>query len=211
MKEIFINEKRICIYCKDNIDNVPLIILNSFEEDEKLYDKISKDSIIVSISNIDWDNELTPFKYNNFKGNADKYLDELINVIIPEILKNININISYYVIGGYSLAGLFALYSVYKTDLFKKVLSISGSLWYPGIVDFIKSNKISNNVDEIYFSLGDKEKNTKNSVMSKVEDNTREIYEYLSENVNSIFEMNPGTHFNDPNKRILKGIEYILK
>lgn len=37
-------------------------------------------------------------------------------------------------IAGYSLAGLFALYALYKTDVFTRVASMSGSLWFPGIM-----------------------------------------------------------------------------
>lgn len=43
-------------------------------------------------------------------------------------------------IAGYSLTGLFALYyAIYQTDLFSRVGSISGTLWFPGMKEYIFS------------------------------------------------------------------------
>ena len=59
-----------------------------------------------------------------------------------------------YYIGGYSLAGLFALWTAYQTDIFKGVAA-SPSVWFPGFAEYMKKNEIK--TDTVYLSLGDGE------------------------------------------------------
>ena len=84
--------------------------------------------ILVSISNLDWNNDMSPWyteninNYDsNFLGKADEYIDLLVNDIMQYvsnfIINKLNKNIKYYTIAGYSLAGLFSVYIAYKTDL----------------------------------------------------------------------------------------------
>lgn len=212
--------KIINIYINGNSNKLPVIVINSYTENglDIIYEcnKIKcKEFILVSISNLDWNSELTPWKNDMFLGNADNYIKELDSIIIPKIeeviIDKFDKEILYYSLIGYSLAGLFSIYSLFKTNRFKRIASISGSLWYPNIKEYIINNSISNNVDRIYLSLGDKEALTKNILMSKVEENTKNIYEYFNKNVNSIYELNSGNHFKDENKRIAKAIKKILE
>ena len=71
-------------------------------------------------------------------------------------------------IAGYSLAGLFALYAIYQTDLFSHVGSMSESLWFPGMKEYIFSHEPKCRPDCMYFSLGDKESKTRNTVLKSV-------------------------------------------
>jgi len=84
-------------------------------------------------------------------------------------------------------------------------------MWYPNFVEYIKTNKISENIEKIYFSLGNKEKNSKNETLKTVEDKTKDIHDYLSNNINTIYEENEGNHFQDANFRMAKGIKWILE
>lgn len=78
-------------------------------------------------------------------------------------------------IAGYSLAGLFALYAIYRTDVFSRVGCMSASLWFPGFKEYIFSHEPKRRPDCIYFSLGDKEAKTRNPVLKTVQENTEEI------------------------------------
>ena len=65
--------------------------------------------------------------------------------------------------------------------------------------------------DKIYFSLGDKEANTRNPILKTVEDNTRELSEYFKNLGSEVkFELNKGNHFTDIILRSAKGIKAIL-
>ena len=204
---------------------MPVVILNDYEENDifdKCIDINCKDFILVSIKINNWNDDLTPWKCEpiykgdkGYLGNADDYLNELINEIIPDINNYINntINkeIDYYILAGYSLAGLFALYSCFKTNIFKRIVCASSSFWYPKFLDYVKSNNINSNFDKIYFSLGNIEKNTKNNYLKEVENNTIEIYNILNKKINCIYEINEGNHFKDEDLRICKGIKWILE
>lgn len=229
VKEFTIENKIINVYCKENtLKELPVVILNTFgNEGQEVFNKCielkCKDYILVSISNLDWNNEMTPWyskkinKYGeDFLGKADEYIQVLLNEIIPEVKNYIEneleIKIKYYVIAGYSLAGLFAVYLSYRTDIFSKIISASGSLWFPKFVDFVKENRISSNVDKIYFSLGNKESKVKNQILASVEKNTKEIEEiYESKGIKTIYVENEGNHFKDALLRMAKGIKWILE
>ena len=61
---------------------------------------------------------------------------------------------------------------MYKSDVFDKVTSMSGSLLFPNFKEYCLSNKI-------YLSLGDKEAKTRNPILKTVDDNTRELQSIL--------------------------------
>lgn len=214
-------------YNETDYKKVPVIILNSYgEEGKSVWEECqklgTKDFILVSISKLNWSDDMTPWECpplfkgdSHYKGLAYQHLELIENSIIPEVkgfIKNeLNKEIDYFGIAGYSLGGLFALYVGYKTDIFKKIASASGSMWYPNFVEYIKTNKISENIEKIYFSLGNKEKNSKNETLKTVEDKTKDIHDYLSNNINTIYEENEGNHFQDANFRMAKGIKWILE
>ena len=63
----------------------------------------------------------------------------------------------------------------------------------------------------VYLSLGDQEKNTRNPLMSKVEEKTTEIAELLDPDHEVIFELNEGNHFKDAGRRITKAIRWLIR
>ena len=115
-------------------------------------------------------------------------------------------------IAGYSLAGLFALYAIYRTDVFSRVGCMSGSLWFPGFKEYIFSHEPKRRPDCIYFSLGDKEAKTRNSVLKTVQENTEEIQAfYQSKGIDTVFQLNPGNHFVQGIERTIAGIQWLLR
>lgn len=60
-------------------------------------------------------------------------------------------------------------------------------------------------------SQRDKEKNSKIEILQTVEDKTREIQEFLSKNIETLYEENEGNHFKDGVLRMAKGIKWILE
>ena len=212
-------------YNESNKDKIPVIILNTYDEDGiSIWQETNNNNyFLVTISNINWNNDMSPWYMNklyqsedDYLGKADEYLNLLTNSIIPTITNIINNElhkeITDYIIAGYSLAGLFALYSIYKTNIFNKVISCSGSLWYPNFTNYIKENNYLTKPKKIYFSLGNKESNTKNELLKTVKDKTIDLVDhYKSIGIDTIYEENIGNHFQDVTKRIAKGINWILK
>ena len=222
-KEKFnICNKEITLYKSTDI-NAPLIVFNTFEGDgEGVYQALqnmgctSLNSLV--IGNIDWNHDMSPWympsiysKEKSVSGGADEYLKLLIDKILPRAKELMDGEPKFTGIAGYSLAGLFAVYAMYKTDVFDRVACMSGSLWFHDFIEYCKRNEYKRLPDKIYFSLGDKEADTRNPILKTVEYNTRELSEYFK-NLGSevIFELNKGNHFTDTILRSAKGIKAIL-
>lgn len=164
----------------------------------------------------DWNSDFSPwevppvFGKEDFCGKGKYTLEFLKNKLIPHI------EITYpettnakRVIAGYSLAGLFCLWASCKED-FDGAISCSGSLWFPGWLDFLASVSLPNEDCKFYLSLGDKESKTKNEIMAKVAENTLKTVEFLRNTGHCQFEWNQGGHFNNSEERMAKAFLYFL-
>jgi predicted alpha/beta superfamily hydrolase len=178
---------------------------------EKEMDEIrqgcDKDFLLAAFKVNVWNNDLSPweapavFGKEDFGGGAQETL--------AEILKYCRDSSKTYYIGGYSLAGLFALWSVYQTDLFMGAAAVSPSMWFPGFEDFMKENEIK--CENVYLSLGNKEEKARNPIMATVGDKIRSANTLLKElGVNCILEWNEGNHFREPESRTAKGYSWLL-
>ena len=207
-----------------NEQSAPLIILNTFQGSGKeIYEKgrrwTDKPFRLAVIGDIEWNREMSPWECmpvfkgeKPFQAGADSYLAQLTGEIIPAIKREFSAEPKTLIIAGYSLAGLFALYSLYRTDMFQGAVSASGSLWFPNFAEYVMDNPFAQKPEKVYLSLGNKEKNVKNKLMMQVENRTRAILNhYQQQGIDTVFELNPGNHFRDVDDRIAKGIVWILK
>ena len=143
-------------------------------------------------------------------GGADDYLRLLTEEIMPRAEKMAD-GVSWRGLAGYSLAGLFTVYSLYRTDLFSRIASVSGSLWFPGLMDYITSHEMKRLPDCVYFSLGDLERRTRNPCLKTVQESTERIRSfYAGHGIDTFFRLNPGNHFKNADQRTAAGISWIL-
>ena len=113
-------------------------------------------------------------------------------------------------LGGYSLAGLFALWAGYQTDCFRGIAAASPSVWFPGFTDCMRENTMR--AEAVYLSLGDREERTRNPVMSQVGNAIRAGEEILKEQgVECVLEWNKGNHFKDAALRTAKAFAWVMK
>ncbi len=220
-RELHVTGKHITIY--EGADkSAPIVYFHSFEEEgEPIYqlvrEKTERDFTFVVISGVDWDNELSPWEVISqktgkpeFGNGANAYIEELVHQIIPAVEED-RMPASRMLVG-YSFAGLFALYTLYRVDVFSAAGSMSGSLWFPNFADFAKDHPFVRRPEKIYLSLGDKEAKARHPLMRTVEEKTGEIARLLTEReIPHLFEMNPGGHFRDKEERVAKGITWLLE
>lgn len=158
---------------------------------------------LVMIYPYDWNYCMTPWKYHDKNmgktGGGEEFLSWFISEIYDEKYQR-------QYIGGYSLGGLFALFAACEKELFDGVMSVSGSLWYPGALEYFNEKSIGKRIGKIYMSLGDKESLTKNAEREKVGFNTEKLAEVFDKTKEVFFEYNRGGHFTDINERIAKSI-----
>ena len=166
----------------------------------------------------DWNNELTPwagepvFGKEPFGNGAPATLRLIEEELIPK-LEDVFPSLkesSERLLGGYSLAALFALWGAYEGRSFTGIAAASPSVWYPGWMDFVRGHKP--NARKIYLSLGDKEYKSRNKTMATVEECIREYADILSgtDGVETTLDWNPGNHFVDADKRTAKAFLWAM-
>ena len=222
MTSFQVGQKTVDVFQSEN-PNRPVVYLNTYgREGEAVFRQISAfgdlDFTLVAISGLNWEHDMVPWDIPSISskdtpctGGADAYLELLLNEILPQAEETVLGTPLWRVIAGYSLAGLFALYSIYRTDVFSRAASVSGSLWFPDFPAFVCSHTPKQTPDCIYFSLGDKEHKTRNPFLQTVRQNTDEMEDfYKQQGIATTFQLNPGNHFQDAALRTAAGIRWIL-
>ena len=186
--------------------------LEGLDQEVEIIKELSDKSFsLVAFMIKDWNQELTPwgappvFGKTPFGDGAEKTLEFITSQLLPEVQEDI----PHLILGGYSLAGLFALWAGYQTDKFEGIAAASPSVWYPQWIDYASGNKPL--AKSVYLSLGDKEEKAKNPVMAQVGNAIRKQHELLTEQeINTLLEWNAGNHFVDSDKRMAKGFAWAI-
>ena len=187
------------------VDEQDLAVIESeIKEIRRLSDR---DFSLIAVKIEKWNHDLSPwaapavFGREGFGGGASDTL--------KEILKRCKDGRKTCIIGGYSLAALFALWAAYQTDVFSAVAAASPSMWFPGWIDYMKRNTLMSR--NVYLSLGDKEEKTRNPIMATVGDCIREAHTLLGDKgVNCILEWNTGNHFKESDLRTARAFAWAL-
>ena len=164
-----------------------------------------------------WNDALSPWEApavwgkQGFGGKAADTLRFLTEQVIPTLKQQFHLPENVKIIlGGYSLAGLFALWASTQTNLFYGVAAASPSVWFPGWMEFEQQRPIQ--TQHIYLSLGDKEEHTKNAVMAAVGDNIRTLHSRLAERgADCTLEWNSGGHFKDADLRTARAFRWAME
>lgn len=221
--------KKYTIYGNPEAENC-IIRLTGEHEKEQINSEIAEiskscnedDWCIVAIMVNRWEEDLVPWKSQAItidengagegetpEAGAAETLKYIMDVVLGEIESRYPIPTRKYYITGYSLAGLFVLWSTYQTDIFEGFAAVSPSVWYSGWMDYIGTHK--NKSKSAYLSLGSKEHKTRSKMMSCVRDNINSQYDCLTKNgVYTVLEINEGNHFSNPQLRMAKGIIWML-
>ena len=181
--------------------------LESIENEVKTISELTNaDFRMIAVRVPNWNRDLSPwtapavFGKESFGDGAGDFLEGILP-LCPD-------GKTCY-IGGYSLAGLFALWAAYRTGRFAGVAAASPSVWFPGFTDFMQANRIQSKA--VYLSLGDREEKAKNPVMAAVGSRIREAEGILkAQGIPCTLEWNPGNHFRDADIRTAKAFAWVL-
>ncbi len=161
-----------------------------------------------------WNNDLSPwpapavFGKEGFGDGAEKTLKYVLENIVP--VPEAARSTKRIYIGGYSLAGLFALWAGCRTDRFNGIAAASPSVWFPHFIEYMQEKGI--HADAVYLSLGDREEKTRNPVMSQVGNAIRKAQELLAgSGIDCKLEWNAGNHFKDPDLRTAKAFAWVMR
>lgn len=217
-------------------ERYPVIYINGEIPVEEVLTEVRKagggtDFILLSARPESWNDDFTPWKAPAFRrgeeppqGRAKEYIYRLVQEIKPymDINYRTKPEPEHTVLLGYSLGGLAAVYSLYLTDCFGWVGSLSGSLWYDDFCEFMERECPLRQEVKVYLSLGKKEKLSRNQRMAKVEECTVRAAELLTRQLGGAdgtvaveerirkesirLEWNEGGHFHEVAKRFAKAI-----
>ena len=174
----------------------------------------------------------------NFGDGAQKTLNTLINQVIPWTESELTEPPAYRALVGYSLAGLFSLWAGVSPQVargcqpgtatgapaapqlsapastFQRIGAVSGSFWFPGLLDYV-DQQLSGGVvglTHAYLSLGDREARTPNPQIMHVRENAEFLASKLENaGITATFELNRGNHFQNVEGRIQKALNWLVK
>ena len=178
-----------------------------------------------------WEENFSPWcaprvfaKGPNFGDGAQKTLDTLINQVVPWAESDLTEPPTYRVLVGYSLAGLFSLWAGVSQPgaphvdasvaTFQRIGTVSGSFWFPGLLDYVNQQLSGGAVGltHAYLSLGDREARTPNPQIMHVRENAELLASKLeSVGITSTFELNRGNHFQNVEGRMQKALDWLVK
>ena len=154
-----------------------------------------------------WNVELSPWKAPAVFGREDfgEGASNTLCYVLDELVTRFKGN--RYCLGGYSLAGLFALWSGYQTDVFSSIVGASPSVWFPKWIEYADRHQMKANM--VYLSLGDKETKARNPIMARVGECIERMHKLLD--CEKMVEWNEGNHFKDNAIRTAKGLAWAIR
>ena len=223
IKELQFGHRKVCLYTLVE-GPAPLVYSIDYHENGQLLIEAARQVEcggfnLVTISGLHWNQELSPWpvetvvsKNDRFTGGAPELLPLLTGEIVPQVEQLLDTPPAWRCLAGYSLAGLFAVWTVFQTDMFTRILSASGSMWYPGWLEYAREHEPIAPLQGIYLSVGEQESTLRNAVLQTVGERTRQMADLMSSRgIPSLFELNPGNHFKNPPLRVAKGIKWLLE
>lgn len=174
---------------------------------------------LLALPEANWEHAFTPWhapklfaKGADFGGGADATLQQLTATILPTAERELGLQPQWRGLLGYSLAGLFALYAAYRSGYFQRIASVSGSLWFDGWGDFVATHTPETLPQAVYFSLGDKEAQSRNPRMAAVQTATEAVFACWQQYAcPTTLEINAGGHFDDVPQRLAKAAEWLIE
>ena len=172
--------------------------------------------VLAAFQVFDWNLDLTPWHDDAIdrKAEVGTKTGETLGYVTESLLPALEADYGKLpvILGGYSLGGLFALWSSMQTDRFSAVAAASPSLWIKDWLAYAKDRPVK--AGKVYLSLGDQEEHVKNRSIARVGDSVRGEYELLQAQLgreNCTLVWNPGGHFQDGDKRLASAFSWCIK
>ena len=163
--------------------------------------------VVIYIPADGWNDMLTPWAEPGetpdsppFAGHASKTLKIIHEQVIPAAEKTLAVQkVGERDLIGVSLSGLFTLWQWMQWDTFMSIASLSGSVWFPGFMQWFEGVEVPIKKGKAFFLLGEKEPKAWIKAYRSVGENTEAIVKKLQTyGINTTFQWVPGDHFADP-------------
>ncbi len=185
-------------------------------EIEAIKQQTAQSFLLAAIRVENWNDDLSPWPappvwgkqgFGGRAGNTFAWLEQAVPVIGRQFSVNEDCKM---ILGGYSLAGLFALWAATQTNTLYGIAAASPSVWFPAWPEYEAVHPVQ--AQHIYLSLGDREEHTKNQTMAAVGDNIRALHSALTRyGVDCTLEWNAGGHFKDAELRTANAFAWVME
>ncbi|MGQ3479950.1 alpha/beta hydrolase [Paenibacillus sp. TY11] len=148
--------------------------------------------VLVGIQPVNRLDDYTPWKATAlvegrpaFGGGGDAYLAFVVTKVMPYVEARYPVQTGSEHTGmiGASLGGLISMYAAFKyKDVFGRIGSISGSYWYPGMIDYMQSASFATVIagtHRFYISVGTREGEGKTNVQKDMVPLTLQVCDVL--------------------------------
>lgn len=169
---------------------------------------------LLALTGLDWDAlppwPAPPLRPGDapFTGGAAGFLPALTETILPEAERAAGLAPARRFLLGISLSGLFTLWASCMTDRFAACAALSGSFWYDGFTDWLRTHPAR--VPRVYLGLGRKEKDARHPRLAAIERATDETAAILrGTGVSVTAERFPGGHRTTPD-RLARAVRWLL-
>lgn len=174
---------------------------------------------LLCVGNQSWDEDLSPWPEHpcvepddRFTGQAPQFLKVLSEEALPWVRSQLPEAPTYTLLAGYSMGGLFSLWAGTQSAAFDAYVSASGSVWYPGFLDYALHHPFVKKPLAIYLSLGNKEIQVRNPLLQTTGQVFEELLKhYQSEGIPATFVWNQGNHFVDALGRLARGVYWTME
>jgi predicted alpha/beta superfamily hydrolase len=218
-KELLLNGHNITVLVPEGkIDTLFYVNENDINRYLEAYSRFTEPKFgLVLISDINWFYDLTPWfaptvyeSGPDFGGHASEHLSFIENTVIPQVEKLVGIP-EHRGILGYSLGGLFAVYSFYQSDRFDLSGCFSGSMWYDNFYEWMAERKPKATTGSIYFSIGKEEEITEYVRMRTTSIMMRKAVALLNDQeYDAFFEYMHGDHFENIPDKVERGLRWLM-
>ena len=164
----------------------------------------------------DWARALMPWADSAVSREAEvgRHADDTLHYVTQSLLPWLRRNYGELpcIIGGYSLGGLFALWTSTQTDAFSSVAAASPSLWIDGWHEHSMAHPTM--AQSVYLSLGDCEEHCRNQRMKLIGDRVREEHLLLRQRLGddcTTLEWNSGGHFGQEAERTARAFAWCMR
>ncbi len=173
---------------------------------------------LLVVNHDDWNDVYSPWQLPSpfeqgvsFRGEGAQTLAALTDTVSVQADARLQGSVDARALVGYSMAGLFALYGAVVSETFSMGASVSGSLWAEGLEHFLRASLPKAPLTHFYFSLGSKERKSRNPVLAPLAAHTEAATHMLeAAGIQTAYEINPGNHFTEPDVRMARAIRWLL-
>ncbi len=171
---------------------------------------------MAGISISDWHLQMSPWHDDavSRKPEVGHHADETLQFVKDQLLPELQQRYGRLpaVLGGYSLAGLFSLWSATQTDAFDAIAAASPSVWIDGWPAFAAAHPMRTKL--AYLSMGREEEHVRNQSMARVGNNIRLEQRLLEQGLGknrTTLQWNEGGHFTDMDTRTAAAFAWCLQ